>query len=73
MICIIVTCAIVVGTARRCEPGTVSAYYIDAPAVIRDMEDCRKAFKAAPMDSGRRKVAVDRIPKLTVNQILQGE
>lgn len=63
MICIIITYeAIVAGTAAACEPSTMSAYYIDAPAVIKDMEDCRRA---APMESGRRRVAADQIPSTT--------
>lgn len=71
MICIIVTCALVVGTAKTCEPGSMSAYYINAPAVIRDMEDCRNAYRTAPMESGRRRVAVDQIP--STNEFLRGK
>lgn len=71
MICIIVTCAIVAGTAKTCEPGTMSTYYINAPAVIKDMRECREAFKTAPMESGRRRVAVDQIP--STNEFLRGK
>lgn len=73
MICIIVTCALVAGTAKSCGPGeATSAYYIEAPKVIKTAEECRATFKAAPMDSGRRKVTVDfRIP--TTNELLRGQ
>jgi hypothetical protein len=71
MICVIVTCALVAGSAKECTPDTMSAYYIEAPKVIKDRAECLAAFKTAPMASERRKVRHDVIP--TTADIMRGK
>lgn len=62
MICIIVTCAVVVGTSTCDISRPASAHYIEAPAVIKDWTDCREAFRGAQKiapGNGRRAMGFD--------------
>jgi hypothetical protein len=46
MLCALVACALIVGTADRCQPGPQQVEYIKDPAIVATHFECAEFFHA---------------------------